>query len=147
MGLQMDMQSQGLGKALGASSGAGAESSVVKVENQPYLDLKQEITVVQSMKTSLEKERHKAQTLWDDLKAENKPEVLPVLENMGKVFTEVSAFLNEIRKLLVDSKALDTDTDKKDLLNKIQELKGGIDAGTHHIDGLKSLVKRMRALQ
>ena len=38
MGLQMDMQSQGLGKALGASS---AESSVVKVENQPYLDLKQ----------------------------------------------------------------------------------------------------------
>ena len=144
MGLQMDMQSQGLGKALGASSGA---PSFVKVENQPYLDLKQEITVVQSMKTSLEKEYHKAQTFWDDLKAEDKPEVRTVLDNMGKVFTEVNTFLTGIRKLLVDSKALDTDTDKKDLQNKIQELKGGIDAGTHHIDGLKSLVKRMKALQ
>ena len=61
MGLQMDMQSQGLGKALDASSGA---PSVVKVENQPYLDLKQEITVVQSMKTSLEKEHHKARLLY-----------------------------------------------------------------------------------
>ena len=99
------------------------------------------------MKTSLEKEHHKAQTLWDDLKAENKPEVRSLLDNMGKVFTEVSTFLTGIRKLLVESKALDTDTDKKDLKNKIQELKGGIDAGTHHIDGLKSLVKRMRALQ
>ena len=56
MGFQMDTQSQGLSKALGGSSGA---DSVVKVENQPYLDLKQEITVVQSMKTSLEKEHHK----------------------------------------------------------------------------------------
>eukprot|EP00434_Breviolum_minutum_P021946 symbB.v1.2.019373.t1/scaffold1582.1/size178113/8 len=84
MGLQMDMQSQGLSKALGGSSGA---DSVVKVENQTYLDLKQEITVVQSMKTSLEKEHHKAQTLWDDLKAEAKPEVNAVLDNMGKVST------------------------------------------------------------
>ena len=140
MGLQMDMQSQGLSKALGGSSGA---ASVVKVENQPYLDLKQEIIVVQSMKSSLEKEHHKAQTLWDDLKAE----VTAVLDNMGKVFTEVNTFLTGIRKLLVDSKALNTDTDSKNLKNKIQELKGGIDAGTHHIDGLKSLVKRMRALQ
>ena len=144
MGLQMDMQSQGLSKALGGSSGAGP---VVKVENQNYLDLKQEITVVQSMKTSLEKEHHKAQTLWDDLKAEAKPEVNAVLDNMGKVFTEVNTFLTGIRKLLVDSKALNTDTKSDNLQNKIQELKGAIDAGTHHIDGLKSLVKRMKALQ
>ena len=144
MGLQMDMQSQGLSKALGGSSGAGP---VVKVENQTYLDLKQEITVVQSMKTSLEKEHHKAQTLWDDLKAEAKPEVNAVLDNMGKVFTEVNTFLTGIRKLLVDSKALNTDTETENLQNKIQELKGAIDAGTHHIDGLKSLVKRMKALQ
>jgi len=85
--------------------------------------------------------------LWDDLKAEGKPEVTAVLDNMGQVFTEVSTFLTGIRKLLVDSKALNTDTDKKDLQNKTQELKGGIDAGTHHIDGLKSMVKQMRALQ
>ena len=144
IGLQMDLQSQGLSKALGGSSGAGP---LVKVENQTYLDLKQEITVVQSMKTSVEKEHHKAQTLWDDLKAEAKPEVNAVLDNMGKVFTAVNTFLTGIRKLLVDSKALNTDTETENLQNKIQELKGAIDAGTHHIDGLKSLVKRMKALQ
>ena len=99
---------------MGGSTGA---ASVVKVENQTYLDLKQEITVVQSMKSSLEKERHKAQTLWDDLKAEAKPEVTAVLDNMGKVFTEVNTYLTGIRKLLVDSKALNTDTESKNLQN------------------------------
>lgn len=116
--LQMDIQTTGLNKAL--SSGAkGSTESVVKAENQAHLDLKQEITVVQAMKTSLEKEEHKAETLWNDFKAEDKPEVRSVLDNMGKVFTEVKTFLSGIRKLLVDAKALDTDTDKQDLQDKI----------------------------
>lgn len=114
----MDIQTTGLNKAL--SSGAkGSTESVVKAENQAHLDLKQEITVVQAMKTSLEKEEHKAETLWNDFKAEDKPEVRSVLDNMGKVFTEVKTFLTGIRKLLVDAKALDTDTDKQDLQDKI----------------------------
>lgn len=147
MDLQMDLQSSGLNKALSSGASSSTGEGVVKVENQPLLDLKQELTIVQSMKTSVEKEFQKAETLWKDLKAEDKDECRVVLTNMEPVFTEVNTFLQKIRKLMVDCKAFDTASEQTQLKSKIQELKGAIDVGTHHIDGLKSLCKRLRALQ
>eukprot|EP00438_Fugacium_kawagutii_P005273 Skav234618 [mRNA] locus=scaffold835:38190:39028:+ [translate_table: standard] len=113
MDLKMDLQASGMAKALASGAGSSTGAGVVKVENQAYLDLKQEIAIVQSMKTSVEKEFNKTETFFKDLEAEQRD----------------------------DCKAAD------EIKNKITALKASQDVGTQHIDGLRSLLKRMRALQ
>lgn len=146
MDLKMDLQNSGLQKALTSGASSSTGEGVVKVENQALLDMKQEITIVQSMKTSVEKELNKTETFFKDLEAEQRDDCKAVLANMKPVFSEVNKFLENVRKMLVECKGMDSDTPPTEIKNKIPELKGAQDVGTHHIDGLKSLLKRMRAL-
>ena len=63
------------------------------------------------------------------------------------MFKEVGSFLDTVRKLLAECKAPDTSADASDLDKKIIDLKAAYNAGPHHIAGLKSTQKRLRAIQ
>lgn len=144
MELKLDLQSGNLNKALGAASSSG---TAVKVENPKFLDLKQELGIAHSMKGSLEKIFNPTDTLHKDWTAENKSETKEMLKQMGPVLKEASNFLETVRKLLAESKSMDASSDPKDLEKKIIDLKAACNAGTHHIVGLKSMAKRLKAVQ
>ena len=55
MGMQLDCQSANLNTALGGAA-SGSNDGTVKVENPKFLDLKQELNICQSMKTSMERQ-------------------------------------------------------------------------------------------
>lgn len=145
MELKLDLQSANLNKAMGIASSSANPS--VKIENPKYLDMKQELGIAQSMKTSLEKILNSTEAMHKDLEAENKKETKDMLKQMTPVFKEVGTFLDTVRKLLAECKSLDATTDAKDLEKKITDLKAACNAGAHHVDGMKSLAKRLRAVQ
>ena len=66
---------------------------------------------------------------------------------MLPVLTEAGQFLDNVRKLLAECKSFDTSTDVKKIEPKITELKAGASAGAHHIDGLKAISQRLKAIQ
>ena len=145
MEMKLDCQSNNLKSALEASS--GSSSGIVKVENPKFLEMKQEMAITQSMKTNMEKVLAATETLHKDLVAENKAEAKDLLNKMLPVLTEAGQFLDNVRKLLAECKSFDTSTDIKKIEPKITELKAGASAGAHHIDGLKAISKRLKAIQ
>lgn len=143
MEAKLDLQKDNLNKALG--SGASSDPAV-KVENPKYLDMKQEMNIAQSMKSSLEKIFNSTDIMFKDLQAENKPEIKPLVKQMEPVLKEANNFIETVRKLLAECKSLDTSAEESLLKKKSKELSASSAAGSHHIDGLKSLKKRLQAM-
>lgn len=143
---QMEMNLDlNLSKAMDAAAGASS-SAGIKVENPTWVLVNKELQLVRPMKDRLEKIFNEAVSCNKDLEAEGKPEALPMLKSCQKPFEEAGKFQDKVRALLAECKAFTVSTDQALLQKKLPDLQACVTAGSHHIEGLKALAKRLKLM-
>lgn len=127
------------------AAGSSMDQAKIKIENPLYQELQQQLNVVKSGKTQLEKLYSQALDLKVVLqqKACEDPLFDAKLKEYGKSCDCLDSFLQQLRVFLYKSEALDQSCDSKLIIGEATSL---VDSCMAHCDGIKSLMKRSKAL-
>jgi len=133
---------------IGASTsgaGAGDGSLSVKVENPTFITMQQQINVVKSGKLQLEKFYSQALDLKVIIqgKASSDPAFAKKCEDYSKSCVALDKFLQEVREFIYNLEGLTASNDCSKELNEANMM---VDKCMAHADGIKSLLKRTRAM-
>lgn len=130
-----------------SASGSGAEGSSlsVKVENPTFITMQQQLNVVKSGKLQLEKLYSQALDLKVIIqgKASSDPAFAKKCEDYSKSCVSLDKFLQEAREFIYNLESL---TASSDCSMELQHTNMMVDKCMAHTDGIKSLLKRTRAM-
>lgn len=127
---------------IGSGSDQPTRKVVVKLERPEFQAIKQQLAVLKSGKTSLEKIVNQALDLQASLTAKNTPEKTELAEQVTQVVTGVNQCLSDLRGHIVKVSGLKAQD--SDSFEGIKETSTQlIAAATAHNDGWKILKKQM----
>ena len=118
--------------------------SIVKSENPAFDVFKQQLSVMQSAKSTLERLVNSANDLYFQLKASSDPTCTGKSVDVKKVLDAMTKHLDDGRKCLAEYKTVDASTD--DLAEKMKHIESFNDLTMAHQDGSKVLKKRCLAI-
>lgn len=123
----------------------GDESTGVH-ENPGYAALLETMKALQSVKGKVDKELALARSLLLDLEANETEAFLPIQEEIATILKAVDSWLLFCRKALNQGNKANPDTkleELKELASQLETVKG---SGVVHLDGLKGVQKKLKAL-
>ena len=128
-----------------ASAGSSSKEPTIKLENPEWAGLQQQLSVVKSAKAMLEKLLSQALDVKVSLqqKAAHDAVYEVKLKDYSSKVDLLTSFVQEVREFMFLTEGLNPSDDIKATMEKALTM---ADLSTGHADGIKSLMKRVRAM-
>ena len=127
------------------SAGSSSQGPSIKVENPHFQELLQRLSVVRSAKSQLERLFSQAMDVKVVLEQRASTDAIykAKLQGYNKSCDSLTSFLQEVREFMFKTEGLDHSCDTKAIMEKALSL---IDSSTAHADGIRSLMRRVKAM-